>query len=253
MAIINLTLSAKTDITNLTEIRIRFRHGKIDQQAKTKILIQSEYWDSETQQVIIPNFRLMNDEQKQLKQFLTNQTEKLTTLTSLIQTTFNNADKEEIIDDWLKTTIDKHNFPEKYVEKIEEIPKQSFFNAFDEFMIIKDFSEWRNKAYKVVIRTMKRFEMYVQLTQDKSFSFDLDTVTPIVITEFVVFLRNEHTLFEKYPSIYEAIPETRTPQPRGQNTSIVWKSLKTVMPEKPSLSQVNSLWLIGLTSSKKKP
>ena len=148
MATIYLTLSAKSDITNLVEIRIRFKHGKTDQQAKTNIFIQPEHWNSEKQQIIIPNFRLMNDEQKKLKQFLTNQKEKLTTLTALIQTTFNNADKKDIATDWLKITIDKHNFPEKYVVKTEEVQKQSFFNAFDEFMIVKDFSEWGTKHIK---------------------------------------------------------------------------------------------------------
>jgi len=85
-------------------------------------------------------------------------------------------------------------------------------------MIVKSFSEWRNKAYKVVIRTLKRFEMYIQIIQDKSFSLDFDNITPIVLSDFVSFLRNEYNLFEQYPSIYEAVPESRTPQPRGQNT-----------------------------------
>jgi len=217
MAKITLTLSAKAD-TDLKEVRVRFRHGLIDQQAKTSIFINPKYWDSEEQVIIIPNYRLMNDEQKKFKQHLENLKERLNVLIKAIQTTFNNVDKKEVTADWLKTTIDKHNFPEKYVAETEEIAKQSFFNAFDEFMIIKDFSEWRKKAFKVVIRTMKRFEMYVQLTQDKSFAFDLDNVTPMVISDFVSFLRSEHTLFEQYPSIYEAIPESRTPQPRGQNT-----------------------------------
>ena len=68
MAKINLILSAKADTMNLKEIRIRFRHGIIDQQAKTNIFIQPEYWNSEKQQIIVPNFRLMNNEQKELKQ-----------------------------------------------------------------------------------------------------------------------------------------------------------------------------------------
>ena len=218
MSKINLTLSEKSDTLDLKEIRIRFRHGLIDQQAKTNIFIHPKYWVSKDQKIIIPNYRLMNDEQKRHKQHLENQEERLNALTKAIQTSFNNSDKKEIATDWLKTTIDKHNFPEKYVAKIEEIPKQSFFDAFDEFMIIKDFSEWRNKAYKVVIRALKRFEMYMQITQDKSFSLDFDNFTPIVISDFVSFLRSEHTLFEQYPSIYEAVPESRIPQPRGQNT-----------------------------------
>ena len=218
MATIYLTLSAKSDITNLREIRIRFKHGKIDQQSKTNIFIQSEYWDDETQQISIPKFRLMNDEQKKLIQNLTNQNETLTKLITSIQTQFNDSDKKELPTDWLKTTIDKYNFPEKYKPKTEEAPKQSFFDAFDEFMTVKKFSEWRNKAFKVVIRTMKRYEMYVQLTRDKSFSFDFDNITPKILSDFDTFLKDEHKLFKKHPEIYKAVPESRTPEPRGQNT-----------------------------------
>ena len=50
MAKINLTLSVKADTLDLKEVRIRFRHGLIDQQAKTNIFINPEHWDSESQQ-----------------------------------------------------------------------------------------------------------------------------------------------------------------------------------------------------------
>ena len=75
MATIYLTLSTKTDTNPLKELRIRFKHGSIDQQAKTNIFIPTEYvdengkkkliWDNETQQIIIPNFRVITDEKKE--------------------------------------------------------------------------------------------------------------------------------------------------------------------------------------------
>ncbi|MCL2436077.1 MAG: hypothetical protein FWD09_08100 [Lentimicrobiaceae bacterium] len=37
MATIYLTLSEKSDTLDLKEIRVRFKHGKIDQQSKTNI------------------------------------------------------------------------------------------------------------------------------------------------------------------------------------------------------------------------
>jgi hypothetical protein len=120
MATIYLTLSAKSDTNLQKEIRIRFKHGKIDQQAKTNIFIPVEYWDEAAQQIIIPNFRLMNDEKKELKQYLTDQSEKLNTLTTTIQTIFNETDKDGITPEWLKIAIDKYNFPEKYAPKVEE-------------------------------------------------------------------------------------------------------------------------------------
>ncbi|MDR0207325.1 MAG: hypothetical protein LBI45_08740, partial [Bacteroidales bacterium] len=172
MATIYLSLSAKADTTNKKEILIRFIHGKINQRGKTNIFIKQEHWDNENQQIIIPNFRLMNAEQAKLKQYLNEQKDKLKALTIHIDDTFTKSDKSEIASDWLKTTIDRYNFPKKYEPIIEVSPKQTFFDAFDEFMMVKKFSEWRNKAFKVVIRAMKRYELYIQLTKDKSFSFD---------------------------------------------------------------------------------
>ena len=60
----------------LKKLRVRFKHGAIDQQAKSNIFVQPEHWNSEEQKITIPNFRLMNDEQKELKQTLTNLSEK---------------------------------------------------------------------------------------------------------------------------------------------------------------------------------
>ena len=214
MAAIYLTLSKKTDTTGKQEILIRFKHNDIAQRAKTNIFIEEKFWDDKTNQISPKRYVIKQED----KDYLIKQNDNLNKLTTAIQASFNNSDKKAIAADWLTDIIDRHNFPEKYALKTEETPKQSFFNTFDEFITIKEFSDWRNRAYKVVIRALKRFEMYKRVTQDKTFLLDFDNFTPIVISDFVSFLRNEHNLCEQYPTIYEAVPESRTPQPRGQNT-----------------------------------
>jgi hypothetical protein len=74
MATIYLSLSTKVDVTKRQEVLIRFSHGRINQRGKTNIFIPADYtdengkrktiWDNESQQIIIPNFRLMNDEKR---------------------------------------------------------------------------------------------------------------------------------------------------------------------------------------------
>jgi integrase len=217
MATFYLSLSSKSDITRKQEILIRFSHGRINQRAKTNIFIPSEYWDSKAQQIIIPNFRLMNDDKKELKRYLTDQSEKLNTLTTAIQTVFNETDKSAITPDWLKVIIDKYNFPEKYSPKDINII-QPFFDAFEEFLKIKKFSKSRFAYYKVVIRALKRYEMYVQTVKDQSFTLTLDSITPAILSDFDNFLRGEHLFAEQYLEIYKQVPESRKPEPRGQNT-----------------------------------
>jgi hypothetical protein len=144
MATIYLTLSAKaTDATQKErEIRIRFKHGKIDQQAKTNIFILPEYWDVETQQIIIPNFRLLTAEKKEIKTYLTNQKGRLEVLIATIQKNFNETDKNSVPANWLKLLIDKCNFPDKYIPETEKTP--TLFEFIDTFL-----KEYPNRTHGV--------------------------------------------------------------------------------------------------------
>ena len=69
---------------------------------------------------------------------------------------------------------------------------------------------------------MNRYELFVRETKrgQKSFSLDIDTVTADTLQDMWDFFENEHIYYEKYPAIYETIPEKRIPQPRGKNTLI---------------------------------
>ena len=123
--------------------------------------------------------------------------------------------KEGLTSDWLELEIDKRLHPEKY--KVEE-HRQTFFEAYGEFIEKRKLSDWRIRAIQVVIRALRRYELYVRRTVDSRFVLDLDVLTSLMLRDIEEFLRNEHTFYDQYPEIYEAVPESRTPQPRGQNT-----------------------------------
>lgn len=123
--------------------------------------------------------------------------------------------KEGLTSEWLELEIDKRLHPEKYI--VEE-HRQTFFETYEEFVEKRKLSDWRVRAIRVVIRALRRYELFARRTMDSRFRLDFDTVTPLVLRDFEEFLRNEHTFCGQYPDIYEAVPESRTPQPRGQNT-----------------------------------
>jgi len=167
----------------------------------------------------------MNDEKRELKQYLTNQNEKLNNLTANIQTTFNAFDKTSIAPDWLKTTIDIFNFPEKYAPKAEEHKQQSFFDAFDEFLQKRKLSDVREKNFMVLKRALQRYELFVSANENRDFKLELNNITSEIIEDFESFLRNEHTLYDEYKEIYDKFPaiinanrKASKPQPRGMNT-----------------------------------
>ena len=98
-------------------------------------------------------------------------------------------------------------------EKVEMSEgEQSFFESFDEFLIKHQLSQVRQNNFKVIKRALQRFELY------KGRTITFDNLTFDTLNEFKIFLVNEHVLFKERPDIYTAIPESRTPQPRGQNT-----------------------------------
>jgi site-specific recombinase XerD len=227
MATIYLSLSTKVDITKRQEILIRFSHGRINQRGKTNIFIPSDYtdengkrktiWDNDAQQIIIPNFRLMNDEKKELKQSLTDRSEKLSLLLSSIHTAFNEIrDKNSIPSGWLKDCIDMYYLRGKYAPAETE-QTQSFFDVFDEFLMKHPISDVRKKNFRVVIRALRRYEMFYR-KRKQNFTLSLDTVSADTLQNFSDYLKNEHEYYNTYPELYKAFPEYHEQKPRGQNT-----------------------------------
>jgi len=196
MATIYLSLSTKANVDNRQEVLIRFSHGRINQRVKTNIFIPAEYWDNKAQEIIIPNFRLMNDEKKELKQYLTNKSEKLNTLTSTIQTLFNETDKTDIEPNWLKLIADKLNFPEKYVPKEETPDITTVLQFIDKFISEapnrKDKSTGRPLTYNSIRRykaTVKHLKDFVKLQKRKD--FDFEDVNQEFYDKFVSFLQEK--------------------------------------------------------------
>ena len=81
---------------------------------------------------------------------------------------------------------------------------------------------WR-RNFSVLIRALKRYEIFVRLSSGKEFTLDVDTIDKGMIEDIESFLRNEYALAEKYPEIYKKIPistdKRRSPKPqqRGRN------------------------------------
>ena len=93
---------------------------------------------------------------------------------------------------------------------------ETFFSAFDEFLTKHPLSDVRRKNFRVLKRALQRFEMYK--SYKNKFILTFDNLTVDVLKEFEIFLTQEHVFCTDYPELYKAIPESRTPQPRGRNT-----------------------------------
>ncbi len=231
---ITTTLSAKTDKhTQQSEILLRLIVGKVNGKtvtirAKSRIFVNPERWDVKESaiQTDIRTTKIMSAQKRkeveEEKQVLQETSDNLSALISEIKSKFLATPVEQITKEWLEDVIDRYRFPDKYEVKAE---KPAFFTTFDLFLNKHKLSEVRKKNFRVIYRALQRFEMWNKTT------LDLDTITQETLRDFEEFLRVESSYFaqdeqskkwscinEEYKAVYEAYPETRTPQARGQNT-----------------------------------
>lgn len=202
------------DVESTATIYLRFRDGRrLDSIAPTQLSINPNLWDDKNE--CVKTKVVCNDELR------THVNEEIRKLKTYIEKTYQ-LEKEFIDKEWLKITLDKYYHPEKYFVPEEITIKPTIGELFDEFLRKHPLSEVRQKNFRVVKRAILRYELYVRETKrgQKNFILDIDMVTPDTLRDMWNFFQNEYQYFELYPSIYENIPEKRTPQPRSKNTLI---------------------------------
>lgn len=125
-----------------------------------------------------------------------------------------------ITSDQLEQLIDEHLHPEKYQKQ-----RDDFFFIMEAYLQKKKLSEVREKNFRVLIRALQRYELFVSAYERKEFKLELDKVNSETIDDIESFLRNEHNLYNEYPDIYKEFPaiantkrKSVKPQPRGNNT-----------------------------------
>ncbi len=214
MATINLSLSKKSDkITQQHEILMEFWHGKeIHQRAKTNVFVHLDYWDDKTRCIVIPNWRILSPERKQLQSELQAKSDRLANLKSQVLSSFQALDKNAVPKDWLKALIHSYNFPA--AAKGSQQPSRTIYDEFEKYIDTHKFSDHRRRQNLVILRTLKRFAMY------KGLSLSFDSITADTLRAFEQFLVDEHKLVDqkKYKKVLTAVPESRTPKARGKNT-----------------------------------
>jgi integrase len=205
----------RRDIDSKATIYVRLRDGRsFDSVTPTELFINPNLWDDKDEQVkskvVCPN---------ELRDEIDNG---VRNLKSYIEKEYRLVKKENLTKDWLKTTVDRYYNPKKYfVPEAVEV-KPTFQQLLDEFLLKHKLSEVRKKNFRVICRAMMRYELFVRATKrgQKSFALDIDAVTTDTLHDMWDFFENEHIYYEKYPAIYEQIPEKRKPKPRGRNTLI---------------------------------
>jgi integrase len=231
MATITAFIRVATSKKKTANVRFRLRDGRnVQLLYASDIEVKPEYWDAKREEIKAKV--VMNPEEK--ARFNKNVSE----LKNLIAEIYNSAiDKDGLTSAWLKEEIDKAQHPEKY--GIKEQP-ETFIEAFARFIETRNISDVRKRNFRVIYRALQRFEIYNRLYSRPNFTLAFDTITADTLRKFEDFLKTEYQHFTKDPEtkklvcsadfkpVFEAVPETRTPAQRGQNTiSDIFTKLRT--------------------------
>ncbi len=225
MATIQLSLSSKTDkISGKSEVMVRFFHGHhINQRARTNIFVSPDYWNNEHGCNNIPKTRLMNAEQKRVISELTEQNKRINDIKELISQSFiaSGAGKTELPKDWLVNLMTSYNFPNQGT-----ITSNGYFDRYNQYITTHKMSEHRKATTRATLRVFQRFDIY------KGLDLTFESISPDVLRDFSDFLSDEHNLIghdsdgnmtfanARYKNAFLSVPESREPQPRGENAII---------------------------------
>jgi integrase len=199
-------------------MRFRLRDGRnIQLFYKSEIEVDPNNWDAKVQAI---KTRVVFDGRKKFN-------DSITTRKNIVLEAYEaEPDKLSMTSEILEAKVIQKLHPEEF-KPIEETP-QTFFEAFTEFLEKHKLSIGRKRHFQVVKRALQRFELYTAKMTKKPFKISFDTVTKETLQDIETFLLNEFTIFKTMPELYVDVPETRTPQPRGQNTiSNIFTKLRT--------------------------
>lgn len=230
MATVTAFIRVSTKKVQKANVRFRLRDGRnVQLLYASHIEVNPDYWDSKKQEL---KAKILYDTAKRAEF-----NKSVADLKSTILEIYDSAPiKETLTSDWLKDEIDKALHPEKY-EIIEK--QKTFFENYKYFIEERKVSDIRRRNFKVICRALQRYELYRRFDGAPGFRLTFDSITPETLRDFEKFLIKEHTFFAKddngsficapsYKPIFDAVPETRTPQPRGQNTiSEIFTKIRT--------------------------
>lgn len=228
-------LAKKTNpVSGKSEILLRMRHGhNISLRAKTHLFISPKFFVRQREGLDIPGeivvkSRIPLPEITQAKEVRN----KIEEMCRLFEDLICTEKLANITLDWLQNQVDRYTYGENIPQVVESLKAKSFFNYFDDYLAVSQFSESRRKHFLVLYRALQRYSLH------RSYEITFDTFNPAIIADFERFLRKEHTFFveekvaagkntkqdigvlvptTKYEAIFEQFPECRIPKPRGDN------------------------------------
>lgn len=200
-------------------VYVRLRDESMDIWQKTFIMVAPEKWDPKTEnlktRIVIPA--------KEREEF----SDQIHDLRKYIRQCYDrDVTKNKVGKPWLVTILTEYS-----KKKDAPPPKEKsikFETLFSQFMSERIVGDNRTRQYNVIKRAIMRFELYKQITSQKSFRFNVKNLTEDHMKELWNFLRDEHEIHKDYPELYTGVKGSKKDvSPRSNNTLVCFiKRLK---------------------------
>lgn len=215
-----ISIGKKKDSRGRVAVSLRFRMGKVDQQARTNLwvspaLVKTEKYvtekKKEASRLVIVSSRNKTPEALHADDVRV----KLHNIIGYIEENYNAMRGHEIPKGWLSQTIDA--FYQEVMAKSS--CGDTFFQLYDEYLAATDIanaSHSRQTCYEVQRRSLIRFQNFKRLTQPK-FNLTIEGFNILLLREYEDFLRNEHIYVHTFPGILKGAPLQLNLRPKSQN------------------------------------
>ena len=193
-------------------IYVRLRDDVIDLWQKSGITVAPDQWDPKREDL---KERIVISKEDRAK-FSDN----LHELRKYIRECYDKDVAKNIIGkQWLLTVLT--NF---HKQKNAPPPKEKsviFEKLFTRFLKEHRLADTRKRQMLVVMRAVMRFELYKQKTGNRSFRFNVKTITNATMKEFWNFLKDEHTISAEHPELYKEVKDCQSVISQRSNNTLV--------------------------------
>ena len=198
MAQTNYYLGKAVNSAGESEINLRLYVSRdIRIRATSGIWVDRKRWGKKND----INIPLIQGEEREL---LIEKRSKLKALTDYLENIVNTSEDKSTIDrPFIEKQIKKFHKPtRKSVAPTEE----SFFDVMRKYLSTHKLSVARQKNFKVIMRSLRRFELFKKKEGHRGFKMSFANLSVDILHQIEDFLGNEKDAFLKYPDIYEEIP-----------------------------------------------
>jgi len=198
MAQTNYYLGKAVNSAGESEINLRLYVSRdIRIRATSGIWVDRKRWGKKND----INIPLIQGEEREL---LLEKRSKLKALTDYLENIINTSEDKSTIDrPFIEKQIKKFHKPtRKSVAPTEE----SFFDVMGKYLSTHKLSVARQKNFKVIMRSLRRFELFKKKEGHRGFKMSFANLSVDLLHQIEDFLGNEKDAFLKYPDIYEEIP-----------------------------------------------